>query len=63
MSSPDLFFGSSALFAGIVSARGAARALLRFAESALITITVFEQVVAETERAVARKLFREYLPH
>ena len=55
---PDLFFDSSALFAGVVSARGAARALLRFAESQLITITISEQVIVETERAVARKVPR-----
>ena len=58
MSSPDLFFDSSALFAGIVSASGASRALLLLAEAGRVTITVSEQVVAETERAVARKIPR-----
>jgi predicted nucleic acid-binding protein len=55
MSRPDLFLDSSALFAGVVSPDGAARALLLLAEAGLVTITVSEQVVAETERALARK--------
>lgn len=50
-----LFMDSSALFAGIVSASGAARALLLLAESGQISIIISEQVVAETERAIARK--------
>lgn len=58
MSGPDLFFDSSALFAGIVSASGASRALLLLAEAGQVRITVSEQVVAETERAVARKIPR-----
>ena len=61
MSSPDLFFDSSALFAGIVSASGASRALLLLAEAGMVTITISEQVVAETERAVARKIPRALL--
>ena len=56
MTRPDLFFDSSALFAGIVSASGASRALLLLAEAGQISITVSEQVVTETERAVARKI-------
>jgi predicted nucleic acid-binding protein len=56
MSRLDLFLGSSALFAGAVSPNGAARMLLLLAEAGLVTITVSEQVVAETERAVARKV-------
>jgi predicted nucleic acid-binding protein len=58
MTSPDLFFDSSALFAGIVSASGASRALLLLAEAGQVAITVSEQVVAETERAIARKIPR-----
>jgi predicted nucleic acid-binding protein len=58
MTSPDLFFDSSALFAGIISASGASRALLLLAEAGQVAITVSEQVVAETERAVARKIPR-----
>jgi len=56
MPRPDLFLDSSALFAGVVSPVGAARALLLLAEAGLLTITISEQVVAETERAVARKV-------
>jgi len=56
MPKPDLFLDSSALFAGVVSADGAARALLLLGEAGLVTITVSEQVVAETERALARKV-------
>ncbi|MBC7251086.1 MAG: PIN domain-containing protein [Anaerolineae bacterium] len=56
MSRPDLFLDSSALFAGVVSADGAARGLLLLGEAGLVTITVSEQVVTETERAVARKV-------
>jgi len=69
MSRPDLFFDSSALFAGIVSASGASRALLILAECERVSITVSEQVIAETERAVARKApralpaYRETLRH
>lgn len=58
MSKVNLFLDSSALFAGIVSSTGAARALLLLAESDQITITISEQVVAETERAIARKVPR-----
>jgi predicted nucleic acid-binding protein len=61
MTSPELFFDSSALFAGIVSASGASRALLLLAEAGQVAITVTEQVVAETERAVARKIPRALL--
>jgi hypothetical protein len=56
MPAPDLFFDSSALFSGIISASGASRALLVLAEAGVLTVTVSEQVVAETERAVARKI-------
>jgi predicted nucleic acid-binding protein len=56
MSEINLFLDSSALFTGIVSASGAARALLLLAETGHITITISEQVVTETERAIARKV-------
>lgn len=55
MPSIELFFDSSALVAGILSPTGGARALLVVAEIGLISIVVSEQVVAETERAVARE--------
>lgn len=52
----DLFLDSSALFAGIASPTGAARALLLLGETRKIQVVISEQVVAETERAVARKI-------
>jgi predicted nucleic acid-binding protein len=58
MSKPDLFLDSSALFAGVVSSTGASRALLLLVEADLITVTISDQVIAETERAVARKIPR-----
>lgn len=51
----EIFFDSSALIAGIVSAQGAARALLLLAEDGKILISISEQVVAEVERNIARK--------
>jgi predicted nucleic acid-binding protein len=56
MRKANLFFDSSALFAGIASTTGAAHALLALAEAGLITLTVSEQVIAETERSLARKV-------
>lgn len=52
----SLFLDSSALVAGIVSEKGAARALLLLAEAGQIAVTISEQVLAETERAIARKV-------
>ena len=52
----DIFFDSSALIAGIISAQGAARALLLLAEDEKILITVSEQVITEVERNIARKV-------
>ena len=51
----NLFLDSSALMAGIVSAKGASRVLLLLAENGHIAVTISEQVVTETERAAARK--------
>ncbi|MBX7235670.1 MAG: PIN domain-containing protein [Caldilineales bacterium] len=51
----NLFLDSSALIAGVISSSGAARALLQFAEAGIIVITISEQVVVESERAIARK--------
>jgi hypothetical protein len=53
---PELFFDASALFAGVVSPTGAARALLLLSEARTVTLVVSEQVIAETERALARKV-------
>jgi predicted nucleic acid-binding protein len=58
MSGINLFLDSSALFTGIVSATGAARALPLLAEIGHVTVTISEQVVAETERTIARKVPR-----
>lgn len=58
MTRADLFFDSSALFAGVASSTGAARALLVLSETGVINITISEQVVTETERALARKVPR-----
>lgn len=55
MSKNSLFLDSSALFAGIVSADGAARVLLLLAEAGQVNLLVSEQVIVETERALARK--------
>ena len=52
----SLFLDSSALFSGIASTAGAARALLLLAETGHITLVISEQVVSETERAIARKI-------
>ncbi len=51
----NLFLDSSALMAGIVSAKSAARVLLLLAESGHVAVTISEQVLTETERAIARK--------
>lgn len=61
MSRPSLFLDSSALFAGIVSASGAARALLMMGEQSWVALIISEQVIVETERALARKA-RSTLP-
>jgi hypothetical protein len=52
---PQLFFDASALFAGVISAVGAARALLQLSEVGTVAITVSEQAIVETERTLARK--------
>ncbi|HSM24258.1 MAG TPA: putative toxin-antitoxin system toxin component, PIN family [Anaerolineaceae bacterium] len=52
----NLFFDSSALIAGIISDKGAARALLLLAEDQRIKISVSEQVIVEVERNIAKKI-------
>ena len=52
----NLCLDSSALMAGIVSAKGASRVLLLLAESDTIGVTISEQVLTETERTIARKV-------
>jgi len=56
MSKVKLFLDSSALFAGIASPKGAARVLLLLGETGRVILIVSEQVIAETERATARKI-------
>jgi predicted nucleic acid-binding protein len=55
MPKSKVFFDSSALVAGIISASGAANALLQLAEIEILDIVISEQVIAETERALAKK--------
>ena len=50
-----LFLDSSALIAGVISPTGGARALLVLAEAGAISIVVSGQVIAESERAIAKK--------
>ena len=56
MAAPDLVLDSSALFAGVASPTGAARVLLLLAETGRIRLTISDQVLVETERALTRKL-------
>ena len=51
-----LFLDSSVLIAGIISSQGASRALLLLGENEKIVIAVSEQVIAEVERNIARKV-------
>lgn len=56
MSEINVFLDSSALMAGIVSSKGASRALLLLGENQKVTLIVSEQVIAEIERNLARKV-------
>lgn len=58
MKKPEIFLDSSALMAGLVSSQGAARVLLLLAEDEKIMLLVSEQVIAEVERNIARKMPR-----
>lgn len=58
MSKAKLFLDSSVLFAGVASPNEAARVLLLLGETGQVSLLVSEQVIAETERAVARKIPR-----
>jgi predicted nucleic acid-binding protein len=55
MSKIKIFFDSSALISGVISTNGAARVLLQLAESDELVIIINEQVIAETERILAKK--------
>jgi predicted nucleic acid-binding protein len=54
----NLFLDSSTLVSGILSSQGASRAILVLGESGVIGITISRQVVAESERVIARKVPR-----
>jgi len=58
-----LFLDSSALISGIISADGAARVLLLLAETGHLELAITEQVVAETERTIARKAPRAIIDY
>ena len=51
-----LFMDSSALMAGVISATGAARVLLELGGEGALKLIISEQVAAETERNLARKV-------
>jgi predicted nucleic acid-binding protein len=53
-----LFLDSSVLVSGVISAEGASRVLLLLAETGHIKAIILEQVLAESERAIARKVPR-----
>lgn len=53
---PDIFLDTSALFAGIWSPSGGARAILQLGEARLVSIVVSRQVLAEIEEVVREKL-------
>lgn len=52
---PKIFLDTSALFAGIWSAEGGARAILHMGELGAIAILVSSQVISEIESAIRRK--------
>ncbi len=64
---PKVFLDMSALIAGVVSSKGAAREVLRLAEIGLIEAVVSRQVVVEADRNITAKLpeclddFRAYV--
>jgi predicted nucleic acid-binding protein len=51
----NIFLDSSALLAGIVSSKGASRAILLLGEDQKIKLIISEQVIVEVERNLARK--------
>jgi predicted nucleic acid-binding protein len=55
MKKPHIFLDSSALFAGVISATGAARVLLELGEYEDIDLSISEFVVLEAERSLAIK--------
>jgi predicted nucleic acid-binding protein len=56
MSKIKVFLDSSAIIAGIISSLGAARVILVMSENGQIETFISEQVVAESERSIAKKV-------
>ncbi len=56
MSKIKVFLDSSAVIAGVISSVGAARVLLVMSENGQIETFISEQVIAESERSIARKV-------
>ncbi|MDO8283323.1 MAG: PIN domain-containing protein [Thermodesulfovibrionia bacterium] len=62
-----IFLDTSALIAGIVSSKGAAREILRLAEADIIDVVISKQVIVEADRNIASKLthmladYRKYM--
>ncbi|NJN79834.1 MAG: PIN domain-containing protein [Anaerolineales bacterium] len=56
MSKIKIFLDSSAVIAGVISSAGAARVLLVMSENGQIESFISEQVIAESERSIARKI-------
>jgi predicted nucleic acid-binding protein len=54
-SKPRLFLDTSALFAGIWSAQGGARMLLKLGEAGAVELLVSSQVLEEIEDVIRRK--------
>ncbi len=55
MSEPRVFFDTSALFAGVLSEEGAARALLKLGELHLISLWIGARVLSEADTVFRRK--------
>lgn len=56
MSKIKVFLDSSAIIAGVISDSGAARVLLVMSENGQIETFISEQVIAESERSIAKKV-------
>lgn len=56
MPAAKLFLDSSVLVTGIASPTGAGRVLLLLGETSQVELIVSQQVITETERAIARKI-------
>jgi predicted nucleic acid-binding protein len=52
---PRVFLDASALFAGVFSAVGGARMILKLAEEGIVDLLISSQVLAEAEGALRRK--------